>query len=94
MTTFLHPRICSHPVSRNPTHPSVIIAAHNLRYRKMWFLFLNLYLPIFARFFARNEVKYKPILKRFLFSDSFQQALKYCRSKFVATQSSLHENNY
>ena len=48
----------------------------------------------FRPFFARSWVKYQPILKRFSFPDSLQQALQHCRSKFVASQTSLHENNY
>ena len=48
----------------------------------------------FCPFFARKTVKYKPISKWFSFSDSSWQALQHCRAKFVATQTSLHENNY
>ena len=48
----------------------------------------------FQPFFARSWVIYQPIFKWFSFSDSFQKALQHCRSKFVASQTSLHENNY
>ena len=49
---------------------------------------------LFCTFFARSKVKYEPISKWFSFSDSTRQALQHCRAKFVATQTSLHENNY
>ena len=48
----------------------------------------------FPPFFARSSVKYQPIFKWFSLSDSPQQALQHCRSKFVAKQTSLHQNNY
>ena len=48
----------------------------------------------FCPFFARKTVKNEPISKWFSFSNSSRPALQHCRAKFVATQTSLHENNY
>ena len=82
----------SHPVPQNPTQPPVYIAPRN---RKMWFLYpKSRYSQIFCPFFARKTVKYEPISKWFSFSNSSRPALQHCRAKFVATQTSLHENNY
>ena len=48
----------------------------------------------FPPFFDRSSVKYQPIFKWFSLSYSPQQALQHRRSKFVAKQTSLHQNNY
>ena len=89
---FLYPRICqlsratkSHPATRFYCPPQ----SKNVVFIPKITLFTD-----FCPFFARKTVKYEPISKWFSFSNSFRQALQHCRAKFVATQTSLHENNY
>ena len=82
----------SHSVPQNPTQPPVFIAppqSKNVVLIPKITLFTD-----FCPFFARKTVKYEQISKWFSFSNSSRQALQHCRAKFVATQTSLHENNY
>ena len=94
-TSFSHPRICQ----------SILIMKHHPPTRCYSPLQFNISknvvfipeLPIFTdfcRLFVRKNVKYEPIWRWFSLSDSLQQALQHCRSKSVASQTSLHENNY
>ena len=90
--SFLHPRICQSPLITEPHPPTRFYCppqSQNVAFIHKLTLFTD-----FRPFFARNKVKYEPISKMFSFSDSLQQALQHCRSKFVAKQTSLHQNNY
>ena len=91
-TRFLYPRIYqssratkSHPATRFYCPPQ----SKNVVFIPKITLFTD-----FCPFFARKTVKYQPISKWFSFSNSSRQALQHCRAQFVATQTSLHENNY
>ena len=78
-----------------PTHSPVFIAPpHSTISKNGVFIHKQALFTDFRPFFARSWVKYQPNRKQFSFSDSLQQALQHCRSKFVASQTSLHENNY
>ena len=82
----------SYPVLQNPTQPPVFIAPRN---RKMWFLYpKSRYSQIFARFSPVKQSNMNRFRNSFLFLDSPWRALQQCRAKFVATQTSSHENNY
>ena len=72
----------SHPISRNPTHPPVFIAPHNIRYRKMWFLYLNSrYSTIFACFL--------PVIKSNMnrFRNGFHSRIAFSKLYNIAAQS-------
>ena len=69
----------SHLVPRNPSHPPVFIAPHNVRYRKMWFLYQNL--TIVASF--------SPIIKSIMnrFRNGFRSRIAFSKLYNIAAQS-------
>ena len=92
MTPFLHPRIYQSLLITIP-HPPTLFYCPPQSKNGVFIHKITLFTD-FRPFFARKPVKYQPIFKWFSFSDSLQQVLQHCRSKFVASQTSLHENNY
>ena len=93
------PFVNSHNISVIPchrTHPPTRFHCppHSTISKNGVFIHKQALFTDFRPFLARSWVKYQPIFKWFSFSDSLQQALQHCRSKFVASQTSLHENNY
>ena len=93
--SFLHARICltisimkHHPPTRFYSPPQFIISKNGIFIPELS-IFRDL-----CRYFARKNVKYEPIWNGLPCRIAFSKLLQHCRSKFVASRTSLHENNY